>query len=86
MKLLCSAMVLLAFAATTEAMEAKVIGDQIIMSGYVDGSELARAGLTGAPELTTQEPESVFGFRPFPKDGRVVSNALINRLRKGGEY
>lgn len=28
------------------------------------------------------EPIAEFGFRPFPKRGGVVTNALINRLRE----
>ena len=50
-------------------------------------SELARKGLasgSGAP--STREPKAAYGFRPFPKEGRVVSNELINKLREDGEY
>ena len=28
------------------------------------------------------DPETEFGFRPFPKRGGVVTNALIDRLRE----
>ena len=49
-------------------------------------SELARKGLAGAPELTAHEPKAIYGFRPFPKAGRIVSNDLINKLREDGEY
>ncbi len=49
-------------------------------------SELARKGLTGAAASTAGEPKAIHGFRPFPKEGRIVSNALINRLREEGEY
>ena len=48
-------------------------------------SELARKGLAGAP-AAAGEPEAIYGFRPFPKEGRIVSNALIDRLREDGEY
>ncbi|NJD89247.1 MAG: antitoxin [Betaproteobacteria bacterium] len=50
-------------------------------------SELARAALGGPAESSRSEPtRSVFGFRPFPKRGGVVTNELIDRLRQGGEY
>ncbi len=49
-------------------------------------SELARKGLTGAVALTVREPKAIYGFRPFPKEGRIVSNELINKLREDGEY
>jgi hypothetical protein len=49
-------------------------------------SELARKGLAGAEALKAHEPKAIYGFRPFPKEGRIVSNALINKLREDGEY
>ena len=49
-------------------------------------SELARKGLVGLPALAAGEPKAVYGFRPFPKEGRIVSNELINKLREDGEY
>jgi hypothetical protein len=49
-------------------------------------SDLARKGLTGEPAAGVTEPKATYGFRPFPKEGRVVSNALINKLREDGEY
>ena len=49
-------------------------------------SELARKGLAGPVAGAAKEPRAAYGFRPFPKDGRVVSNELINRLREDGEY
>jgi hypothetical protein len=49
-------------------------------------SELARKGLTGGPATSAAEPKATYGFRPFPKEGRVVSNELINKLREDGEY
>jgi len=49
-------------------------------------SELARKGLAGNTSLAANEPEPVYGFRPFPGEGRIVSNELINRLREEGEY
>ena len=45
-------------------------------------SELARRALTNLPrELTKHEADSVFGFRPFPKRGGIVSNETVDRLR-----
>jgi hypothetical protein len=49
-------------------------------------SELARKGLTGVPASVADEPKANYGFRPFPKEGRIVSNELINKLREDGEY
>ena len=50
-------------------------------------SELARKGLAaGSGAFSAREPKATYGFRPFPKEGRVVSNDLINKLREDGEY
>ncbi len=49
-------------------------------------SELARKGLTGVATSTARETKAVYGFRPLPKEGRIVSNELINKLREDGEY
>ena len=49
-------------------------------------SELARTGLADSEYLVACRPVSVYGFRPFPRAGRTVSNELINKLRAGGEY
>lgn len=49
-------------------------------------SELARKGLSGPAAMTTGEPKAIYGFRPFPKEGRIVSNELINKMREDGEY
>ena len=48
-------------------------------------SELARKGLADAATSTARETKAVCGFRPFPKEGRIVSNELINKLREDGE-
>ena len=58
--------------------EKKTIGQMI--------SDLARRGLTSGATLSTREPKAVYGFRPFPKEGRVVSNEMINKLREDGEH
>jgi len=67
------------FAAKDLARREKKTAGQVI-------SELARKGLAGASLSTAGEPRAVYGFRPFPKEGRIVSNALINKLREDGEY
>lgn len=67
------------FAAKDLARRDKMTAGRVI-------SELARKGLTSAAAVTTGEPKAVYGFRPFPKDGRIVSNELINKLREDGEY
>ena len=67
------------FAAKDLARREKKTAGQVI-------SELARKGLTGAPASTAGEPKAIYGFRPFPKEGRIVSNELINKLREDGEY
>ncbi|MGQ0510181.1 MAG: CopG family transcriptional regulator [Betaproteobacteria bacterium] len=49
-------------------------------------SRLARQGLSGAGLASTRTPQAIYGLRPLPKDGRIVSNELVNRLRDDGEY
>lgn len=45
-------------------------------------SDLARRALTQAPPLAAQEPPAaVYGFRPFPARGGVVTNEQVDRLR-----
>jgi len=41
-------------------------------------SRLVRQALHGTPK---PQEESVAGFKPFPAEGRVVTNDLIDRLR-----
>ena len=67
------------FAAKDLARREKKTAGQVI-------SELARKGLTSATALTAREPKAIYGFRPFPREGRIVSNELINKLREDGEY
>ena len=67
------------FAAKDQARREKKTAGQVI-------SALARKGLTGAAASTVGEPKAIYGFRPFPKEGRSVSNDLINKLREDGEY
>ena len=49
-------------------------------------SRLARKGLTGAAAPAAREPGEIYGLRPLARDGRIVSNELINKLREDGEY
>lgn len=50
-------------------------------------SELARQALT-APQgpHDVSEPRAVYGVRPFPKRGGIVTNELIDRLREDDAY
>ncbi|TFV55909.1 antitoxin [Geodermatophilus sp. DF01-2] len=45
-------------------------------------SDLARQALTGAPPTTGEPAVGRHGFRPLPRRGPAVSNALIDRLRE----
>jgi hypothetical protein len=47
-------------------------------------SDLARQALTGAvagQSMQVREPAARYGFQPFPSEGKVVSDELINDLR-----
>ena len=67
------------FAAKALARREKKTAGQVI-------SELARKGLAGSPGSAAKEPKAIYGFKPFPKEGRIVSNELIDKLREDGEY
>jgi hypothetical protein len=61
--------------------ENKTVGEVI--------SELVRAALTmpvSADANKISAPRSHYGIRPFPQRGGVVTNDLIDRLRKGDAY
>ncbi len=46
-------------------------------------SDLARQALTGRGDTEQSAGERVFyGFKPLPRRGKAVSNALIDRLRE----
>ncbi len=46
-------------------------------------SDLARQALTGQDRPPQEQPTSGHhGFRPLPRRGAVISNALIDRLRE----
>jgi hypothetical protein len=50
-------------------------------------SELARSALTTPPQgLAARQPKAVYGFRPFPKRGGLVTNELIDKLREDDAY
>ena len=50
-------------------------------------SELARRALTAPPEVATaRAPKAVYGLRPFPKRGGIVTNELIDKLREDDAY
>ena len=48
-------------------------------------SELARKGL-GASPVVAKTAKPLHGFRPFPKRGGIVTNALIDKLRDDDAY
>jgi len=59
--------------------EKKTIGEVI--------SELARSALTTPPIIrAAQEPKAIYGLRPFPKRGGIVTNELIDKLREDDAY
>lgn len=50
-------------------------------------SELARRALTTPPPAPkAAEPKAVYGFRPFPKRGGIVTDELIATLREDDAY
>ena len=50
-------------------------------------SELARHALTAPPQApAARAPKAVYGFRPFPKRGGIVTNELIDKLREDDVY
>jgi hypothetical protein len=59
--------------------ERKTLGEMI--------SELARRALTTPQEpLSVKEPKTVYGLKPFPRRGCIVTNQLINKLRDEDGY
>jgi hypothetical protein len=50
-------------------------------------SELARHALNAPPPpLTARAPKALYGLRPFPKRGGIVTNELIDKLRDEDAY
>ena len=50
-------------------------------------SGLARSALTAPPRASsTRASKALYGFRPFPKRGGIVTNELIDKLREDDAY
>jgi hypothetical protein len=50
-------------------------------------SKLARSALTTPPiTRAAKEPKAIYGLRPFPKRGGIVTNELIDKLREDDAY
>ena len=50
-------------------------------------SDLARSALTApSPGAGAADSTAIFGFRPFPKRGGIVTNELIEQLRDDDAY
>jgi hypothetical protein len=50
-------------------------------------SELARTALTASPPPSgAGRPKALYGFRPFPRRGGIVTNELIDKLREDDAY
>jgi hypothetical protein len=50
-------------------------------------SELARQALSApSPAPQVREPKAVYGFKPLPPRGGIVTNELIDRLREDDAY
>ena len=49
-------------------------------------SELVRKALATSPEDVSGEARILYGLRPFPKRGGIVTNELIDRLRENASY
>jgi hypothetical protein len=50
-------------------------------------SELVRRALgTPATNRTAREPKALYGIRPFPRRGGIVTNEAIDRLRQDDAY
>ena len=50
-------------------------------------SELARRALNAPPDTpVVRAPKAVYGLRPFPKRGGIVTNELIDKLRDDDVY
>lgn len=63
----------------TDVIPSPPIGEMI--------SELARRALTAPQESSSvKEPKAVYGLRPFPARGGIVTNELIDKLRDDDAY
>jgi hypothetical protein len=62
-------------AAQTGSSAGKVLS-RLAREVLLEGASMAKGAPGGSSELP-----SVYGFRPFPKVGVVVTNELINRIK-----
>lgn len=59
--------------------EKKTLGEVI--------SDLARNALTAPPKgHSARAPKAIYGVRPFPKRGGIVTNERIDKLREDDVY
>jgi hypothetical protein len=49
-------------------------------------SELARKALAAPPAAAAKEARALYGLRPFPRRGGIVTNDVIDRLREDDAY
>jgi hypothetical protein len=53
-------------------------------------SMLLRQALTAPPSASdpalVREPTPIFGFKPFPRSGTIVTNDLVDQLRSDDAY
>jgi hypothetical protein len=50
-------------------------------------SELVRRALGATPDHPgTEEPKALYGVRPFPRRGGIVTNETIDRFRQDDAY
>ena len=49
-------------------------------------SDLLRQALTAPATTALREPKSVYGFKPFARNGGIVTNELIDQLRNEDAY
>jgi len=45
-------------------------------------SDLVRKSLTATPVCTAEAPKAIYGIRPFPRRGGIVTNDMINKIRE----
>ena len=49
-------------------------------------SDLLRHALTTPAPAAVREPKAVYGLKPFPRRGGVVTNELVDQLRSDDAY
>ena len=69
-----------------EAAKERASGERTTAGQVV--SELLRRALTASPPgaVAVKAPTAVYGLRPFPAGDVVVTNALIDELRREDAY